>query len=207
MKKLIEEHYSNYKSTTFSFYFTQFREEQEAPIVLEQNTIYVKGKEAYLSILDKTIKAIQFINTIDQYDFLIRSNTSTVIDINNLNKFVLMLPQTNIFCGGMFLKFHLMGINFNFYQGTGIIFSKDVIDFICSNTDKLNYSIIDDLAFGLFVNQYCSDKVVTKEYNATLTSNGIPTEHNNKHRIIFYRNKSDNRIDDIKRMELIIKHL
>jgi len=215
MKNIVEKYYSKYKSANFSFYFTQFRETQENPIELEHNTIFVKGEELYMSILDKTVKALQFINTIDNYDFLVRSNISTIVNINKLFNFLNSIPTNNIYCGGQLLTIESLNppcgiidtslFGLDYIQGTSIIFSKDIVDHICNNVDKLNHSIIDDVAFGLFIKE-CNNNGVfqtnIRQFCASLVINSHYEDY-----IIFYRNRSDNRQEDLIRIESIINVL
>jgi hypothetical protein len=64
------------------------RENQTNQVEQENDIIYVKGKEHILNVLYKTITAIEYIFQKNEYDFIIRSNISTIIHIPNLLQYL-----------------------------------------------------------------------------------------------------------------------
>lgn len=136
------------------------------------NIISVKGTESLLNIMHKTLLAFAyFINykTDVKYDYIIRSNISTLINIVNLSKFLRKLPANNVYVGGKLESLESLewydpksGITnesmnkYNMYtlkyiQGFSIIFSYDVVKFIVDNNYLLNHNIVDDVTIGLFI--------------------------------------------------------
>lgn len=70
-------------------YFIVFNEEQSEEIQIIEDIISIKGKETYTNILYKTLKSLEYIfsNFLTKYDFVVRSNISTIINLNNLYKY------------------------------------------------------------------------------------------------------------------------
>lgn len=202
-------------------YFIEMREMQLQPVTLENDVIYVRGKETILNILHKTLTAIDFLlnNTNNNYDFFIRTNVSTIINIPKLLYYLSNIyPKTNIYTGagkvfelnkldekGGIVDTSLFGTKI--IPGTNIIFSADVARVMSMNKDKFRQDIIDDVSMSLFIQNNLPSAF--KKPNADLCDIlyiGINTIANIKPRrdkYIFYRNHNVNRNDDIKLMKYI----
>lgn len=220
MKNILQNYYSKYNNEIY-FYFLESNEKLANDIEFHDNTISVKLPETCLNIMHKTIKSMEAVcNKHKDFDFLIRTNISTVIDISNLMKFLHSIPKNDIFCGGgtMNLQWldHHYGIRDKslfgtlYIQGTGIIMSRNIVNSMCKNKTKFNYSVIDDVSFGVFIKQYHynilqSSKWLQK-YNAKikwLSDSSNVNEICKIPNLVFYRNKSKNRENDIKHIKEI----
>jgi hypothetical protein len=94
----------------------------EDDLIVEQDTIYVKGTEHYYGILDKTMKAFDHINKHRNYDLVIRTNLSSFWNFFPLYDFLEGLYDQGI----------ATGICDNVcMSGTGIILSHDVCKKLC----------------------------------------------------------------------------
>jgi hypothetical protein len=187
------------------FYFTQMREEQNSEIILneETNMIYVKGKEEPFNILKKTVESMKFIikNHENEFDFLIRSNISTFINISLLDKFLSGVPKNRFYGGGHVLKINWgnTGREFGstFSQGTSIILSKDLVIHMCENNENLEHDLMDDVAIGRYVRKYFPDIFESTngytKYQALQVGCNChprPSEEEIEHKCVFYRNRS-----------------
>lgn len=174
----IQRQYTNYiKSNTntnleLDVFFISYRENKTNMIEKENDMIYIKSDDMYkenlLGITNKTIKSIEFL--IDElnkeYDFVIRTNISTIINYLNLYIVLNEIPKNNIYTGGKLEclrwldppagineetnnKYNMNGLYY--MQGIGIIWSFDVVKKIIENKNKINYNIVDDVTFGLFI--------------------------------------------------------
>lgn len=191
------------------FYFVTYRE-QNKDIIIENNCIYINGKEGFIpQCLDKTIIAIDYcINHLNIYfDFLIRSNISTII---NFNKFPCQLPLTNCYSSAVIQKLNWLDVpfginenNFNklkgtlYSSGTNIIMSKDVVEYLLYYKNKLDRTIIDDVSIGFLLNK--KYKPINIKQDKKIIENEIDKD------AFIIRNKSKNRYDDVKRMKTINK--
>lgn len=214
MKIILQNYYTRYNKEIY-FYFLESNEKIENDIEFHGNTINIKLPETCLNIMHKTVMSMEAVcNKHKDFDFLVRTNISTIIDIENLMKFLHSIPKNNIFCGGSIMNLKLLdhncGINDKslfgtvYIQGTGIIMSKDIVTSVCNNKTKFNYSVVDDVSFGVFINQYhytiLPSTLWLEKYNAKMICLSDLSNVNEIYKIpnvVFYRNKSINRINDI----------
>ncbi len=124
MKQKSSKYYSMFSEDIKVFYIT-FRENQEQPVIEEGEFLYVKGTESFKpGIITKTMKAMDYINKQYSYDYVVRTNVSTVINCKNLLDYLNTIPKTN-YTGG-FVIFN------SFYSGIFILFSKDMSKILAS---------------------------------------------------------------------------
>ena len=114
---------------------------------VESETIYVKSGENYIpGILEKTVKSMEYIQNNYEYDDIFRTNLSSFVDLYKLYEFVHLESTQSIEYGGIILT--PSDIPFGYISGAGILFSRNTTEYIINNQSKLDYSIIDDVAFG-----------------------------------------------------------
>lgn len=95
-------------------------------------------------------------------------------------------------------------------SGTNIIFSYDVISHMINNKDKINYDVIDDISFGLYIKNNLPS--ILDNINKNKPSYYVCNKNININEIknkIFIRNRVNNydRDNDIKNMKKIINQL
>jgi hypothetical protein len=209
------------------FYFCQMNSEQTNDLEVVDNFLYVKGEEGLLNILNKTIVSMKYIIKNHNIDFLIRTNISTVININKFKQILQFIPTTEFYGSGNYLNLqwlsHENGIYDNslfgtiYAQGTGIIFSKDVVEDICRDSDKLRYDIVDDLAIGVYINTLKPHVLESSQKISSGLLTMVDTKLINISQIsdnyIFYRNRhlsyeaNETRFNDIINMEYFTNNL
>jgi hypothetical protein len=201
-------------------YFVQMRENQLSEIEIENDVIFVKGEETYLNILYKTVKSIEYLFEKKNYDFLIRTNISTIINIPKLINYLTYInPKEHIYTGGSFFwdlqwidnKSGVTDKTFwgtRFIGGTSITFSAETIKNILNNKNNLIYDIIDDVSFGIYIKKYLPIAIQNGEKNL---SQIYYTNIEKKEQLIncymnyeFYRNWHCDRNNDLLLMELLI---
>lgn len=167
----------------------------------EQDKLFeIKGKNTYVpGLLEKTVKALKYFIEKSDFDFVVRTNSSTVIDMEELKKKLSYLSSKHVYGGHVFRAIWLNevgGITPNvferikdteFVSGTSMIMSKSVCEYILNNEQLLDYSIVDDVAIGLLLKNIGGPNVYLPFHE------GVTLEPN----CCFYRFKSDNRIQDI----------
>lgn len=117
MKRLTDLYMKLYKDV-IKYFFIEFNPEMEENIKKEENTLYFKGIESTIpGIFQKTIYAMEYINTNYDYDFVVKTNLSSFFHMKNLFKYLGSIPKEN-FAGG----FDCFG---SFITGTGIFLSRD----------------------------------------------------------------------------------
>lgn len=97
-------------------------------------------------ILIKTIKAFEYIKKNYTYDYVVRTNISTFWNIR------LLLRKLKFFPNKRFIAGETVRTKYKrFISGTGIILSKDLINILIKNKNKLNYQIPDDVMLSQYL--------------------------------------------------------
>lgn len=199
----------------FHYFFITFKQDIDAELILEGDTLYIRGIESNMTILEKTIIALEFFKKRNQYDFFIRTNVSTIINYKTLTLYLESARKTKLFAGGFPIKIfqrdndpsvgislfkkHIYSMNdIYFFQGTCIIMSIDVADFMVKNANGLKYDIIDDVAIGLFIKTYLPEEY-SMMANTPLPRMSINTYNPD---CVIIRNRSEpDRMVDVNFME------
>jgi hypothetical protein len=163
----------------------------------------VKGEEGLFRILHKTIKAFEYFLEHFEFDYIVRSNMSTVIDMNALKRKLAPLSGS-VYGGheytlswvcegsGITADVYYKHQNARFIQGTSIVMSRDTCQYIVDHQSELNYNVVDDVAIGAllkdvpftrFQSQCCEEEV------------GVKSDK------VFYRYRwSSSRMDDVHKI-------
>jgi hypothetical protein len=113
------------------FYFIEFNELQNEDVIEKNNTLTFKGNECITpGMIIKTSLAINYLKKYD-YDFIFRTNLSTVINIHKLIRFINKHDPNKDMCTGFIVR--------GFITGTGIIMNKNVANIIANNYHSFNY--------------------------------------------------------------------
>lgn len=208
-------------NSNFDFYFIVFNKFQIDDIeIIDESIISIKGVESRMKILEKTIKSLEYCFQHKKYDFVIRTNISTIINFKNLYKEINLLPKNEVYTGGHVLNLQWLDISsgiFNnryfgldFVSGTCILMSYDVVSNLLDNKLYLKHNLIDDVAIGLFIRDFYP-KIYSNvnQYSKNISYIVYDIDLNlNLSNISFIRNFSKtNRIYNIKNMENQIKLL
>lgn len=195
--------YLKLKIKDFSYYFYYYDPSIEKDYEITENVIKIKGKETYIpGILNKTIKAFEIINKNFKYDYLVRTNISSVINFKILLNFI---NRNNPDSCGKIWNLNIKNCKFKeywgkyFYSGTCLIYKKNVITFIINNQNKLDKRLIDDVSLGVLIYRQNFKNI---NFNDVLF-----LKNSYKDGMITYRNKTKNRQLDINRIKFIINKL
>jgi hypothetical protein len=202
-----------HKHKNVDSFFVKFNNLQNEDIIINDDIISVKGEELYLNILYKTIKSFELLLSND-YDFFIRSNISTIIDIEKLICYLENIPRTNFYGGGSVGNLQWLdyrgGIvdkkyfGLKFSGGSNIILSTDLVNNMVINKDKINYSIIDDVSISIYFHDNVPEGVINLfKYKASYVHTNIDNYKEIQKKYIFYRNRSNNRYNDV----IIMNHI
>jgi hypothetical protein len=118
--------------------------ENDVELNNKNNTIYCKGDENYIpGILNKTIKSINYCMNNYKFDYIYRTNLSTVLDLDKLYKYA----RNN--------KVNYAGQSYgNFISGSGILLSKESCIKLINDKSLIDNEIIDDVSIGNTLNKY-----------------------------------------------------
>ena len=119
----------------------------------------VRGTEGLFRILNKTVKAFEYFLKNFEFDYIVRSNMSTVIDMSVLKRKLAGLSgpvygghmyKLDWQCNGsgitqefLIKHWHLM-----FAQGSSIVLSRDMCQYVVDHQSELNDKVVDDVAIG-----------------------------------------------------------
>lgn len=180
----------------FEYYFIKYSESITKDIELDNNCILLKGKEEFSKIYEKTIKGINFINSIMSYDYLIRTNLSSFWNIEYLYSH-LKLPATGCLSGIYIFN--------SFISGTGIIMSRDVCDVLVTKPNIQN--VPDDVLISNHLKPHFQITKLNDKLMLYLISDAdkIPSNIDD---ILYFRVKnSNNREVDCENFDVIFRKL
>jgi len=220
MQKMTRDYYKKFSFVTTYYYC--FDPKLEKDFDLQGDVLYVKGDESFIpGILQKTIDAFEYFkDEIPKYKYIVRSNISTVVRFDLLEKDLRenAVKYGCALCWNMEYNKRKQDLPENtiiFSSGTSIIFSPDVLLNIINNKDKIDMGKIDDASIGEFV-QNEMPEVEMQPVLKNTTNFGfhfVPNLDEDKekirtlikdNKIIFFRNHNGNRELDANQMRIII---
>jgi hypothetical protein len=216
MYDLTKKYYSKFSNVKTIYY--SFNENIMNEYELTDDILYIRGKETYIpGILDKTVSAFQYIEKHYDFNYMIRSNISTIVDFDLLTEYLQSHPIQ--YGGG--LKNSITGDknhpdleNLIYASGTSIIFSKNTLKEFLNKKQYIRKDLIDDVSIGLLMRDYLQN--VKQHYIPENRFIFIPDVNGVRSKIvdtiidksyIFYRNRQPDRITDVKQMEIIVDYL
>ena len=220
MYKLTRDYYKKFNNVITIYY--KYNDNNTEEYELIDDILNIKGTETYVpGILEKTIKAFQFVNNNYKFDYIVRSNISTIINFDLLCQ---QLETNPIEYGGKKLVLWMIDIpsgitNFEHFgteyaAGTSIILSKNTVNEIINNKDKLLYNIIDDVSLKLLIDKELNH--IKQNYIDENKYFFVPNVNDNSTKLIeliknknyiFYRNRQGDRKVDLFQMRIIIDYL
>lgn len=141
-------------------YFIEFtgnneNDDREYPYLDKpNNTLFFKGEESFPNILNKTLGSYEFFLADlggKHYDYIVRTNLSTVWDFSNLIQFTNSAPTTNLYTGTVGPYYNLTTYKFWFYfiGGFSILMSNDVCKLLLENRSMAeSFKNMDDIDIG-----------------------------------------------------------
>lgn len=113
------------------------------PVSLRGDCIITRVPESYGNTNAKTIAAFRFVLENCDFDFILRTNSSTYVNRQALATAVQRLPDFGYY-GGPLEKRH----GTKYASGMGILLSRDLVAKIAADPDW-DYGVIDDVAIGM----------------------------------------------------------
>lgn len=147
---------------------------KEIEIQEETNSIWYKGPEGYCQIGYKTLGAFKAIQT-KKYDYILRTNSSSFILLDNLLKYLDNAPLTGFYAGPE-IPYHTTQLSFEFASGAGYILSRDLVDRFVAESHLWDHSYPDDVSVGKFL----LDRGINFTSNEWVKITSLPVEESFK---------------------------
>jgi hypothetical protein len=199
--------------------FVEYTKDIHGDFFFEDDCLYLRGDDGISPpgpILRKTLDTMLFLeNQLSVYDYVIRSNVSTIIDFSTVGKLLANSPGKKHYFTAMvntvanldpplgIVDMKYFGVRYA--SGTFIGMSVDLVKTIIRKRHYLDFSIVDDVALGIFVRDHTSiDQIWNtprekfcwiEDENLTLRLAKIKYACQNFHPFA-YRNKTSNRFVD-----------
>ncbi len=119
-------------------------------ISFKNNDLTVVAGKKTTDIGLKTIKAFEWASKNIEFDYIFRTNTSSYVNISELQKKIKTLNNKNYIYSGikMSLPKNEFRKKIDFISGAGILFNKNTINLILKNKDEFDKNEMDDVALG-----------------------------------------------------------
>jgi hypothetical protein len=180
-----------------------FIEHHDGETTKMDNTIYIKGDESHHpGIREKTIECLDyFIKRGINYDYIVRTNLSSVWNFDCLLRHVNTLEKSNVYAG-------VIG-NYGstrFISGSGMIMSQDVAKLLVKNRVLLNHSnVIDDVDIGYVLGKL--NVPLTTGFRHDFYSMSMFKEYTFNKDVYHYRFKWDDRSNRLEEPLVMMKLL
>jgi hypothetical protein len=126
---------------SIKFFFIEYKEDISDNIIEIDDFIFFKGTEDPVvpNLLVKDIEAIKYVKAKYDFDFILRTNLSSIWNIPNLLSLYDIKPKTGFFGGHAVFN--------SFVTGTGIFISKDLVEKLLT-INISNFTVNDDVAIS-----------------------------------------------------------
>ncbi len=135
----------------YEYFYIEFNSTIENDFLVEKNTIKIKGNETLMpGLFEKTIKSMKYIIDNFEFSYLMRTNLSTLLHLENIYSFLNLLDQQNLhkYFGGFTIK-DVVFTGTDVVSGTGIFASNNVVKYLIEKyDDKRKYDVPDDVLFS-----------------------------------------------------------
>ena len=131
------------KHPNITSFFIKYKEDLIEDVMINEDVIFIKGKESVIpGCLDKTVRSIEYLLKNMEFDFILRTNMSSVFDFKKVYG---LLNEKLTYAG--FIGYYNKNQN-KYVSGAGILLNKQTCLYVTNNKQLLNYNIIDDVAIG-----------------------------------------------------------
>jgi hypothetical protein len=110
------------------------------------DTLILRGFDHYETIYRKTIEALEYFLPRKAYDYVVRTNLSSVWDLKGLRSYLETAPRMQVYAGQSIVH---ADTGITFASGAGIVMSLDVARTLLANQRSVGWvSMYDDVAIG-----------------------------------------------------------
>lgn len=147
--------------------------------VIEGDIIKAPFIENFNTIGNKTISAFEYFVNNKEFDYVIRPNSSSFINIPGLLDFLETAPSTKYYSGSLIwfnnggvIDEDKIGGPTECCSGCGYILSRDLVELIVDKKDMWQHRMIDDMALCKFLKDHEVEAIESPRIAAHYTKNG-----------------------------------
>ncbi|MCB5293366.1 hypothetical protein BJQ90_02814 [Arthrobacter sp. SO3] len=111
-------------------------------VTVEGRAIRTHVPETYLMTNAKTVAAFRHLLDTRDFDYILRTNSSTYVDLHGLRDFVQNIPDRGYYGGAVWKAQGL-----EFITGSTILLSRDLVEYAATDPEW-EFDLIDDMALG-----------------------------------------------------------
>jgi len=164
MQQILSPYYKKFGDIVDTF-FIVYDKELDVDYKFEDDILIIKGDPSLVpGVLWKTIDSMLIlIDQLKNYDYVVRTSVSTVINFNPLLKFLDQNPNAD-YIGGKLFNLQWVAPTHGivddkwfgtiFSQGTMIVMSEKFYRFLLKNRHKFRTELADDVSFGVFLKEH-----------------------------------------------------
>lgn len=218
--------YHKYMGIPYLFY--DYKEDLESEFKEEHDILYIrppigfnKERDSFLpGILNKTLRALSYVKEKYNYDYIVRTNISSIMNYNLMNAYLDRFPvdyvgPTNYTGFNFDLKSGLTEekrrtyANVQWVAGTAIVMSEECVSLLVSKSeDVMSLEMIDDVGIGCFLWPYFSKNLKMGQMGHDITCHSGDSFKNSDN-FVLYRNRNihEDRDKDVMKMCAIVRML
>jgi hypothetical protein len=212
------------KHRTVDCYFYKAHPDLQQPTFLADQTLWIQMNDNLNTVYDKTLRAFEFfLPKLHEYDFVYRSNLSTLVSFQHMLDFCNDLPKTNCCAavvGGILpstpqSERDSRNFPYSFPGGNGFLLSCDLVKRLVEDKEPLNTQ--DDVTignalrrWGIRIHEFVRPDLL-EDHTWIVNNHELlqPQERNmTPKKIMFtYRFKTQDRQADVQKMDQLIRVL
>ena len=160
--------YENHDAVRVKTYYMKFDPNID-DYKLDDNVLYIKGQESFVpGIITKTLKGFKYFeDDLNNYDYIVRTNLSTVIDFRLLANELEQNP-IKYYGGGHKRTLQWTGggiddetwFGTDYIEGTAIILTPKAVKHMLDNEHLVRKEIIDDVSIAIFMREHAPQEIV-----------------------------------------------
>ena len=115
----------------------------------------------------KNLLAFEYAINNFEFDFLFRTTTTSYVNLEKLKNFIVenFIEHKNLYCGKIMETYDLEKNKQYFVSGAGILFSKNTINHIIKNKNKMDFRLWDDVGIGKLLGELKINPTDGKRYD------------------------------------------
>jgi hypothetical protein len=227
MYKITNNYYNKFSNMKTIYYKYDNKINEEFIMDNDNNIFLIKGQESIVpGCLEKTIATFKYFKEMienERYDYIIRTNVSTII---NMDKFFNELEKSPVdYGGGLVMRLNWYDPNNGirdsawlgtyFASGTNILFSRAAYLKMLEKIEFINHKIVDDVSIAILfrehIKEFSAKQLKGECFKFVPDLKGDPNSMkdylNNNQNAIYYRNKNGSRKTDVIQMGQIVDYL